>query len=107
MLYCRFVTGWRVVQSIALKAVADSGVAGAPSNKQDNFSWKFHDILHNAGQDTVYDTLCAEVVSTAVAGTNATIMAYGQVRHFCVFPYIDAVRTRNGLPRLEPAKRSP
>ena len=27
----------------------------------------------------MYDTLCRDIVSSAVAGTNATIMAYGQV----------------------------
>ncbi len=66
-------------QAIALKSAPETGAAGAPSNKQESFSWKFHDILHNAGQDTVYETLCADVVSSAVSGTNGTIMAYGQV----------------------------
>ncbi len=67
------------MQAIALKPASEIGAAGAPSNKQENYSWRFHDIMHNASQDTVYETLCADVVSSAVAGTNGTIMAYGQV----------------------------
>ena len=61
-------------------APTEGGAAGAPSNRQENWNWKYHHVLHNAGQDTVYDTLCRDIVSSAVAGTNATIMAYGQVR---------------------------
>jgi hypothetical protein len=66
-------------QSITIRSQSEAGAAGAPSNKQENWSWKYHHVLHNAGQDTVYDTLCRDIVESAVGGTNATIMAYGQV----------------------------
>ena len=79
---------YRYVQAIAVKTSSESGAAGAPSNKQENFSWKFHDILHNSGQDTVYETLCSEVVPSAVAGTNSTIMAYGQARQYSSLPLL-------------------
>lgn len=68
------------VQTISIRGASTETTVGAPSNRQENWSWKYHHILHNAGQDTVYDTLCRDIVGTAMAGTNATIMAYGQVR---------------------------
>lgn len=35
-------------------------------------------MLHNATQDTVYDSVGAKIVSTVMEGYNGTIMAYGQ-----------------------------
>jgi len=47
-------------------------------NKQNNFKFNFHHVLHNAGQDTVYETLARDCVQGAVDGINGTIMTYGQ-----------------------------
>lgn len=46
---------------------------GVVSNKQDSWSFKYHDVLHNASQDTVYDTLASEIVRGVITGTNGTI----------------------------------
>ena len=62
-------------QTLNVKTVASSD---AVNNRTDSWAFKFHSVLHNAGQDAVYDTLCSEAVNTVVGGTNATIMAYGQ-----------------------------
>ena len=48
------------------------------NNMDTLFSFKFHHVLHNASQDTVYNTLSSDVVQSVVDGTNGTIMTYGQ-----------------------------
>lgn len=48
------------------------------SNKQDAWAFRFHSVMHNASQDTIYDTLAHDVVAQSINGTNGTIMAYGQ-----------------------------
>jgi kinesin family protein 6/9 len=49
-----------------------------PNNRDSNFKFKFHQVLHNSSQETVYDTIGREVVQGVVDGTNGTIMSYGQ-----------------------------
>ena len=43
-----------------------------------NFGFKYHKVLLNASQDTVYEQCAHEIVEQAFKGVNATIMAYGQ-----------------------------
>lgn len=59
-------------------AVRHSETGDVVSNKQDSWNFRFHDVLHNVGQDTLYDTLCADIVAKATQGVNGTIFAYGQ-----------------------------
>jgi len=51
---------------------------GTPYNRQDNYKFKYHQILHNASQETVYASLTADVVQSVMDGVNGTIMSYGQ-----------------------------
>lgn len=37
-------------------------------NRQNCFRFQFHHVLHNAGQDTIYDGLARDVVQGAVDG---------------------------------------
>lgn len=56
-----------------------SVAAAAPSNKKDCWKFKFHQVLHNAGQDKVYEAIARDIVHGAVVdGVNGTILAYGQ-----------------------------
>merc|ERR1719502_26416 len=48
------------------------------NNQVNNFSFKYHKVLLNASQDTVYDLVAHDIVEQAFKGINATIMAYGQ-----------------------------
>lgn len=48
------------------------------NNQVNNFSFKYHKVLLNASQDTVYNQCAHEVVEQAFKGVNGTIMAYGQ-----------------------------
>ena len=52
--------------------------ASTLNNAQTNFKFQFHHVLHNASQDTVYETLARDVVQDVVDGINGTIMTYGQ-----------------------------
>ncbi|DBA04386.1 TPA: hypothetical protein N0F65_009982 [Lagenidium giganteum] len=57
----------------------DSVAAAAPSNRKDCWKFKFHQVLHNAGQDKVYEAIARDIVHGAVVdGVNGTILAYGQ-----------------------------
>jgi kinesin family protein 6/9 len=50
-----------------------------PSNKKDQWKFKFHQVLQNAGQDKVYEAIARDIVyGSIVDGVNGTIMAYGQ-----------------------------
>jgi kinesin family protein 6/9 len=50
-----------------------------PSNRKDCWTFKFHQVLHNAGQDRVYEAIARDIVHGAtVDGVNGTILAYGQ-----------------------------
>lgn len=51
---------------------------GAPYNKQDAHKFKYHHVIHNASQETVYHTLTQDVVTSVMDGVNGTIMSYGQ-----------------------------
>ncbi|KAG5185935.1 kinesin-like protein [Tribonema minus] len=51
---------------------------GTHDHRQNSFKFQFHHVLHNAGQDSIYDGLARDVVQGAVDGVNGTIMSYGQ-----------------------------
>lgn len=51
----------------------DKGVFDAvqgPNNQQLNFKFNFHHVLHNASQETVYDSLARDVVQGVADGIN-------------------------------------
>ena len=53
--------------------------SAVPSNRKDCWKFKFHQVLHNAGQDKVYEAIARDIVHGAVVdGVNGTILAYGQ-----------------------------
>jgi kinesin family protein 6/9 len=51
---------------------------GAVNNKQEDWSFKFDQILHNSSQETTYDVVAADIVQSVLEGYNGTILAYGQ-----------------------------
>lgn len=54
----------------------DDGHSSA--NKADSFNFQYHQVLHNAGQDTCYEANTGKVVGGVLDGRNGTVMAYGQ-----------------------------
>jgi len=54
------------------------GGEGTVNNVNTAFSFKYHKVLLNASQDTVYNAAAHNVVEQAYLGFNSTIMAYGQ-----------------------------
>lgn len=65
--------------SATLSPSMASVAAAAPSNRKDCWKFKFHQVLHNAGQDKVYEAIARDIVHGAVVdGVNGTILAYGQ-----------------------------
>ncbi|GMF51401.1 unnamed protein product [Phytophthora fragariaefolia] len=73
-----------VYSGAAAMAAASGGTSppktdGGPSNRKDCWQFKFHQVLHNAGQDRVYEAIARDIVHGAVVdGVNGTILAYGQ-----------------------------
>ncbi|KAM4706215.1 kinesin-like protein KIF9 [Rhinophrynus dorsalis] len=51
---------------------------GVVNNKRSDWSFKVDGFLHNASQDSVYNTVAKSVVSKVLDGYNGTIMCYGQ-----------------------------
>ena len=82
-----------VVVNTAAKQAADSHIpASAVNNAESVYSFNYHHILHNASQDTVFNTLSREVVQSVVDGTNGTIMCYGQTGSGKTFTMIGDTR---------------
>eukprot|EP00906_Rhabdomonas_costata_P014871 RCo021335 len=48
------------------------------NNQQENFSFKFDDVLNNCSQEAVFAGVGQHIVSSLFDGYNGTIMAYGQ-----------------------------
>jgi len=61
------------------------------NNKQTNFRFQYHHVLHQASQDTVYE-LARHVVQGAVDGVNGTILSYGQTGSGKTFTMIGDTR---------------
>mmetsp|Transcript_42830 Transcript_42830/g.69440 ORF Transcript_42830/g.69440 Transcript_42830/m.69440 type:complete len:756 (-) Transcript_42830:1307-3574(-) len=51
---------------------------GVVNNAQQNWSFKFDNVLNNASQEAVYDDCASDIVQSVLEGYNGTIMAYGQ-----------------------------
>ena len=65
-------------------SVSHSESGDVVSNKQDNWQFRFHHVMHNAGQETVFDTLAAPIVSQAtqgINGTGQTFPAFNTIAH--------------------------
>ncbi len=80
----------------------DGGGHESSSNRQDTYNFKFHSVLHNAGQDSVYETCCRSVVQGATNGTNGTIFAYGQTgagKTFTMLGNLSQYHQRGCIPR--------
>jgi kinesin family member 6/9 len=48
------------------------------ANKADSFNFSYHHVLHNAGQESVYESNTSKVVDGVMNGRNGTVFAYGQ-----------------------------
>ncbi|KAG7394301.1 Kinesin-like protein kif9 [Phytophthora boehmeriae] len=73
----------KVFSGTAAPAAAGGGspskTDGGPSNRKDCWQFKFHQVLHNVGQDRVYEAIARDIVhGSVVDGVNGTILAYGQ-----------------------------
>lgn len=53
---------------------------GMHDNRQNCFRFQFHHVLHNAGQDAIYDGLARDVVQGAVDGISGKDYAIGCAR---------------------------
>ena len=62
------------------------------NNGESLFGFNFHQILHNASQDTVYETMSRDIVQSVVDGTNGTVMTYGQTGSGKTFTMIGDTR---------------
>ncbi|KAI8917458.1 armadillo-type protein [Entophlyctis helioformis] len=51
---------------------------GFINNQQENWDFKFDNILHNASQENVYDECGGPIIRSLLDGYNGTILAYGQ-----------------------------
>ncbi|KAJ1555029.1 Kinesin-like protein kif9, partial [Cladochytrium tenue] len=51
---------------------------GYINNQQENWDFRFDNLLHNASQEKVYDECGAHVVKSLLEGYHGTILAYGQ-----------------------------
>ena len=86
----------RCSQSITLRAKhADHG--STLQNRRDTWNYKFDSVMHNATQETVYETMCSEVVASAMDGFNGTLRrcvfrAIGGRMPLCIRkgPHVDA-----------------
>ena len=72
------------------------------ANRQDTYNFRFHNVLSNAGQDSVYESCGRGVVGGAVNGINGTIMSYGQTgagKTFTMLGNLTAYHQRGLIPR--------
>jgi kinesin family protein 6/9 len=51
---------------------------GYINNQQEDWDFKFDNILHNASQETCYQECAQSIVRNCLDGFNGTILAYGQ-----------------------------
>ena len=61
--------------TVSVPKDADKGVI---NNQEENWTFKFDKILHNASQEDVYDYCTKQAVHKVVGGFNGTILCYGQ-----------------------------
>lgn len=53
---------------------------GHINNQQENWDFKLDRILHNAGQETMFEEAALPIIKTLLDGYNGTLMAYGTSR---------------------------
>lgn len=58
--------------------VMKDGRKGVVNNQIQDWSFRLDGIFHNSTQDQVYDTVAADIVTSALDGYNGTMMCYGQ-----------------------------
>ena len=71
-------------------------------NAQDNWSWKYDAVLHNASQETVYNEQVAPIVQSVLRGYNGTVMCYGQTgsgKTFTQIGSLESYQNRGITPR--------
>jgi|UPI00048E5B85 kinesin family member 6/9 len=71
----------------------DDGDGHNSANKTDSYQFSYHNVLHNAGQDTCYESNTAKVVGGVLDGRNGTVMAYGQTGAGKTFTMIGSLGT--------------
>lgn len=88
--------------TIRLTLAHDADDAHETPNRQSEYDFRFHNVLSNAGQDSVYDACGRDIVGGAVNGTNGTIMSYGQTgagKTFTMLGNLTAYHQRGLIPR--------
>lgn len=50
---------------------------GYINNQQENWDFRFDNIMHNASQESIYEECGEEIVRGVLGGYNGTILAYG------------------------------
>eukprot|EP01006_Ploeotia_vitrea_P033383 TRINITY_DN65487_c10_g5_i2.p1 TRINITY_DN65487_c10_g5~~TRINITY_DN65487_c10_g5_i2.p1 ORF type:complete len:851 (+),score=535.62 TRINITY_DN65487_c10_g5_i2:178-2730(+) len=48
------------------------------NNQQEDWTFRFNDVLHNASQEEVFDAAAVDILEGVIQGYNGTILAYGQ-----------------------------
>eukprot|EP00949_MAST-11_sp_MAST-11-sp1_P004639 g4639.t1 len=72
------------------------------SNKKDTYNFRYHQVLHNAGQESVYESLTRDIVQSSLDGINGAIMAYGQTgagKTFTMIGDLEQYHQRGIMPR--------
>ncbi|KXS15145.1 kinesin-domain-containing protein [Gonapodya prolifera JEL478] len=80
-----------------------TGEGGHINNKQENWDFRFDNVYHNVGQETLYDECAAPLVKGMFQGLNGTIMAYGQTgagKTFTMAGATENYKHRGLIPRV-------
>jgi kinesin family protein 6/9 len=74
----------------------------AVNNQIQDWQFDLSKVLHNAGQELVYDTAARDIVDSVLEGYNGTLMAYGQTgagKTFTMTGGSDVYKHRGIIPR--------
>ena len=75
---------------------------GDNPNAQDNWSWRYDSVLHNASQETTYIEQVQPIVQSVLQGYNGTVMCYGQTgagKTFTQIGSLESFQNRGITPR--------
>ena len=75
---------------------------GDNPNAQDNWSWRYDSVLHNASQETTYIEQVQPIVQSVLQGYNGTVMCYGQTgagKTFTQIGSLESFQNRGVTPR--------
>ena len=75
---------------------------GDNPNAQDNWSWRYDSVLHNASQETAYMEQVYPIVQSVLQGYNGTVMCYGQTgagKTFTQIGSLESFQNRGVTPR--------